>query len=355
MTARRLAYALLLSTVLAASASAGGELDLSGFRRVAQIEVPLDGRAVSVQIPRGARRQDLRVVFSGSFKCALTGKSHRALTSPSPRYYVLWSPADLETAGTGVQGQAFEFPEDTRKLPESVTAWINIDQMVTDLIVTPSEAKQSLTGSLRLELWQRTRLSPLLTALGVLAVLAIFAVALAIGRRHAARMADVNTVLARIERKYESALKAVGDQREDAPRIRRRLEQLRDGARELAGYIAAFRRAAGTVDRDRLDGEIAEAQQQLEQTDRDDLRREIESTLAAKRKLHDLLADTKASEERYLLRLSKIEATIDSTIVWVTGQDKRLADERADEQAIAALERELKSLDEAIEELKMVG
>ena len=108
------------------------------------------------------------------------------------------------------------------------------------------------------------------------------------------------------------------------------------------------------MDRQQLEAEISRIEQQLQQTQRDDVRHEMEATLSAKRKLRDLLTDTDASEARYLLRLSKIESTIDATTVWVTGQEQRLADQVAEDRAIAELQDELKALDQAIEELKVV-
>ena len=90
------------------------------------------------------------------------------------------------------------------------------------------------------------------------------------------------------------------------------------------------------------------------QLDCEDVRQETESTLAAKPKLRDLLADSDASEAWYLLRLSKIESTIDATTMRVAGQEQRLADEVHEDRAIAELEEELKWLDEAIQELKVV-
>ena len=154
-------------------------------------------------------------------------------------------------------------------------------------------------------------------------------------------MADVAEITSRIDRKYEAALKAIRTGRGEPSELRLQLERLRDGARELTGHIDAFRPAAATVDRTRLALDIARAERQLGRADRDDVRREIESTLDAQRKLHRLLADADANESRYLLRLSRIESTIHATVVRATGQDRVLADERSDDEAIA----ELKFLD----------
>jgi len=336
------------------------------FERVGEVQVPLTGREVALPLPQQARPQEMRIVLSGGFRCARTGQSHDAMwsTSSSAEFdrkhdYVKWAPADVQVVegSPSTHEYVLAFPEDTRELPESVSVRIDVDQFVTDLIITPSEVRESLTGSLRLEVWREPGLSLAnllvflcLVGLGVAAVVLVH-------RRRCAPpmdMSDVEELLARIDRKYESAMGAIEGQREDAFELTSELERLRDGSRELAKHIEAFRRAARTVDRGELDREVARIEQQLEEADRDDVRQEIKATLAAKRRLRDLLADTDASEARYLLRLSKIESTIDATTMRVTGQEQRLADEVHEDRAIAELEQELKSLDEAIEELKVV-
>jgi len=369
MSTRGREHWLLLSAMtvaaLAAAAVAGAEVNLAGFQRVGQVEVPLTGREVALPLVRGARPGDLRIVLDGVFSCSYNGRSYDAFYTTSDtgaldrrHDYVRWSPDDMKLAeyDTSAHRYVLKLANDRGELPQAVTARVNVDRFVTDLIITPSQVTDSLSGNLRLGVWRSSRsgAAAWLTLGLVLVAAALVAVLLRRRARPAAEMADVAQLLSRIERKYGSAMSVIEGQRPDAFELSSQLERLRDGAQELAEHIAAFRGAAGTVDQQQLEGEIAQVEQQLEQTQRDDLRQEIEATLAAKRKLRDLLADTEANEARYLLRLSKIESTMDATTVWVAGQEARLADEVGEDRAIAELQQELKSLDEAIEELKIL-
>ncbi len=356
---------VVMTAALALGAAAVAEVDLKGFQRVAEIEVPLTGREVAIELPRGAKPEDIRVVLAGVFKCSYDRGSYDALrvTTDSDEFdrehgYVEWSPAGMELADSDVSTHRYvlRLPENTRELPASVSAWIDVDQFVTDFIITPSDVRQSLSGALRLAVWRARGGSPA-GPMAVVGLLALGVVAVVLVRRRnrpPVAMSDVEEHLRRIDRKYESAMGTIEGQREDTFELSSELERLRDGARELAKHIEAFRGAARTVDREQLDAEIARMERQLEQADRDDVRDELEATLAAKRKLRDLLAHTDASEARYLLRLSKIESTMDATTMWVTGQEQRLADEVGEDRAIAEIEEELESLDQAIEELKVV-
>ncbi|MGD8240869.1 MAG: hypothetical protein PVH68_20125 [Armatimonadota bacterium] len=333
---------------------------------MSEVGVPLDGREVALPLPWRAQPEDTRVVLRGAFKCSYDGRSYDAVNTAGEsgaferqHHYVRWSPAELAVAeyAPSTHECVLHFPEDAREIPESVGARVDVDRFVTDFIITPSEVRESLSGDLRLEVWRARRPSragPLL----ILGLIGATAVAIVLVRRRRlplVDMSDVEELLGRIDRKYQSATGTVEGEREDAFELSSELERLRDGSRELARHIEAFRGAALTVDRRQLDREIADIEGQLEDADRDDVRQEIEATLATKRKLRDLLADSDASEARYLLRLSKIESTIDATTMRVTGQEQRLADEVHEDRAIAELEEELKSLDEAIEELKVVN
>ncbi len=365
---RMLARSSALGLLLSVGAALAQGPSLSGFHRVAATDVPLDGREVTLPLPPGAQAEEVRVVLRGSFLCAynrrtyyLSGNSGSASGQEAPDY-VRWSPpgefAVLNPAEPGKQWSdryVLQPSPHSGRLPETVGAFVDVDQLVRELIITPSEVKQSLSGSVRLEVWQVSRPSRLAAVL--LGILALGAVAAVVLTRRASRagMTDADAVLRRIERKYGPALRAIQDQRFDAAELRSQLTQLRDGARELVARIAAFRRTAASVDRAKLEAEIREAEERLAAAERDDVRAEIESTHAAKRRLGELLTDTRANEARYLLRLSRIEAMMDMAALWVTGQEAQLADESADRKAIAAIHQELESLDRAIKELRTVG
>jgi hypothetical protein len=356
--------ALLAAVGLAFAANAAAaQSELAGFERIAEVAVPLDGREVTLSLPRTVRAGDLRIVIEGSFRSSYNGRTYYPRGTDRPRPdsgllvpYVRCRPETLALVSTHAPADRYVFRLPTDEaLPESVGAWVDIDRLVTELIITPSEVRESLSGDLTLELWRRPTHRGLYLLLGVAVLGALFGLAVVrLRRAPGADMSDVAAILRRIDEKYGPTARSISERRADAPDLRAQLAKLRDGARNLARQIEAFRQAARTLDPHKLDVEIGETEKQLEETTREDVRREIEVTLAAKRKLKELLADTQATEARYLQRLSKIEAAIDTTHLRLTSQEQRLADEAADKQAIDALTAELESLDEAIDELKVL-
>ncbi len=359
-THRSLVSVALLA--LLAGAPARCQVDLPGFERIAQVEVLPNGREVALPLPAGADPRDLRVVLTGTFACSYNGRSYDALHTTGggarfdePHEYVRWSP-EMEVIDQDPSAHRYVLRLPPGDAPESVTAWVDVDRFVTDLIITPSEVRASLGGGLRMELWRAPRAADSLALIsGLVAVLAALALAVVIAQRRAARgMADVEDSLRRIERKHATALRTTRDREWDSADLREHLQRLRDGARELAAQIAAFRRTAREVDRHRLDEEIAQAEEQLERSEREDVRAELQLALDAKRRLRDLVEDSAATQQRCLLRLSRIESAIEATTLWVTGQEGRIADRGADREALAALEQELAATDATIAELKAI-
>ncbi len=305
-THRSLVSVALLA--LLAGAPARCQVDLPGFERIAQVEVLPSGREVALPLPAGADPRDLRVVLTGTFACSYNGRSYDALHTTGggarfdePHEYVRWSP-DMAVIDQDPSAHRYVLRLPPGDAPESVTAWVDVDRFVTDLIITPSEVRASLGGGLRMELWRAPRAADSLALIsGLVAVLAALALAVVIAQRRAARgMADVEDSLRRIERKHATALRTTRDREWDSADLREHLQRLRDGARELAAQIAAFRRTAREVDRHRLDEEIAQAEEQLERSEREDVRAELQLALDAKRRLRDLVEDSAATQQRCL-------------------------------------------------------
>jgi len=80
----------------------------------------------------------------------------------------------------------------------------------------------------------------------------------------------------------------------------------------------------------------------------------LQSLLDAKLKLRGMVEDTETTAQRHLLRLARIEATLDTLVVQMAEQDGRMAATDSDRDAIDALQRELSATDAAIEELKLI-
>ena len=346
------------TALLVAGAPVFAQDALDGCRRVAQVEVPTSGREVALQVPPGVDASDLRVVILGTFECSYNGRSYDAFglvdqDLKSPLWYVRWTP-EMRVVERNPAAHLYVLALPEGPAPEAVTAWVDVDRLVTELIVTPTEVRDSLSGDLRMELWRATRTSDALALMGgLVAVLGAVVIAVVVTQRRAARgMADVDAALRRVESKCATAMRTAREREWDSADLQEHLAKLRDGARELAAQVGVFRRTVRGVDDERLERDIARTRRQLEEADRDDLRAEAQSVLEARERLRELVADASAAEQRYLLRLSRIEATIEATTLWLTGQEGRLADRGADRQAIEALETELAATDATIAELK---
>lgn len=356
----RIAAAVAVFAILVSPAPCA---ELSGFERVAAADVPMTGREVALQVPEGARPRELRAVLAGSFKCSYNGRTYDALFSSigegpgQPHSFVRWSPAEMEVMAENRAAHRYvlRLPEGAGT-PASVSAWVDVDGFVTEFIITPSEVRQSLSGNLRLQLWRASPQGPppWLIIGGIVGIAALGLGAFGLWRQARRRMADVRELLGRIERSYTTAMDSVRESDWDTGEHERQLRHLRDGARELAERIGGFRRVAGRIDRDRLDDEIAQTQARLQEAERDDVRQELRSVLDARRRLREAVEDTEAAEQRYLLRLSRIDSTLEATSLWVTEQDGRFADRGEDRSAIEALKQELRAVDGAIEELKIL-
>ena len=346
------------AALLVAGAPVFGQGALDGCKRVAQVEVPTTGREVALPVPRGADAADLRVVILGIFECSYNGRSYDALgpvgeEGEQPLGYVRWTP-EMRVIERNRAAHLYVLALPDGPAPEAVTAWVDVDRLVTELIVTPTQVRESLSGDVRMELWRAPRASDSLALMGgLVAVLGALVIAVVITQRRSAHgMADVEAALRRVEGKCATAMRTAREREWDSADLQDHLAKLRDGARELAAQVGVFRRTVRGVDRERLERDIARTRRQLEEADRDDLRVEAQSVLEARERLRELVADAAAAEQRYLLRLSRIEATIEATTLWLTGQEGRLADRGADRQAIEALETELAATDATIAELK---
>lgn len=348
MACMALLVPILLLVALPALAQDAGT---DGFVRAAQVQVPLTGREVAIPVPPDAKAEDLRVVITGSVECSINGQTYDAVSPHIGR-----APGSLRMVEEDAAAHRYVLrTEAGTPAPDAVSAWVDTDRFVRELIVTPSEVRDSLSGDLRLELWRAKKDNGLMGVLlpvgGALAVLVVLAVTTA---RRSHHMTDVDEALRRIDRGVEAAKRSAREREWDSEDLERKLDDLQQSARKLAEEIAHFRGTARSVDRARLEQEVAETQRRLEATDREDLRAELQSVLDARLKLRGMIEDTEATAQRHLVRMSRIEATLDTLVVQMAEQDGRMAATDADREAIDALQREVAATDAAIEELKMI-
>jgi prefoldin subunit 5 len=346
---RSIVVATFIFVLSALPALAQGGTD--GFVRAATVQVPLTGREVAIPVPPDAEAADLRVVITGTVTCAINGRTYDA---GSP--HVAHAPGSLRMVEQDASAHRYVLrPEADAPAPEAVTARVDVDRLVRELIVTPSEVRNSLSGDVRLELWRAKRDNGLAGVLlpvgGALAILLVLAV---VSARRSRGMADIDEALKRIDRRVDAARRAARDRDWDSEELERKLDDLQRSARHLASEIRRFRSIARSVDRSDLERDIDITRRRLEATDREETRRLVQSLLDAKLKLRDMLVDSEATEERYKLRLAHIEATLETLVVQMAEQDGRMAATDADREAIDALQSELSATDAAIEELKLI-
>jgi hypothetical protein len=330
----------------------GAQGGLERYRKVAEATVPLDGREVAVPVPNGVPGEELRVVLRGLVACSYNGSTYDGADAA----HIGHSPEGLiaETGDQGAHVAVYRLPEGPP--PEAVSAWVDTDRLVTELIITPTEVRNSLSGDLRLEVWQAES-RPLVLLLRMLGAAAIVGLAVAITRawrKPRISMADVKQALRRIDERARLATAAVEARRWDAGELASQIARMHNGAHDLGRQIGALRRAAKAIDREDLGRKIEANEGRLAEVKQPNVREEIEATLAEQRKLRDLVAGAEDGEARHLLRLAKIESALEGARLWLTTQEGELADERVDAEAIEALNRELKSLDEAISEMRVV-
>ncbi|HJN18343.1 MAG TPA: hypothetical protein QGH10_22770 [Armatimonadota bacterium] len=349
----RICVALALLAVVAC-----GCAHAAGLKVVGETAVPLDGREVTIPVPDRGVAEDYMVELEGVITCSLDGKQY----TPAQAHDLKRGLVQLVAPGTQIGASGvitqFHWPRSTAPPPELVGAYIDVDTLVERYIVTPTEARESLSGEVVLRLYQERSSGGGLTAIVIAVVVFCFCAltiaSLVAGSRRRAPMGDVERILKQIDTKQATALRAIDDERWDAGELGSQIKRLKTGAHELAGHIQTFRASSAQVNRDRLASEIADVERRMEQTDREELKTELQATLDAKQNVQGLLADTDANEARYVLRLQKIESALDAVVLQMADQDSRLADGKVDRKAMDALNAELKSLDEAIKELSVL-
>lgn len=174
-------------------------------------------------------------------------------------------------------------------------------------------------------------------------------------RMQARAMSDVNKLLKRIDRAYLAAKQADQERPWGGGELAQTLDDLREAAGRLADEIGRVRSTASNTDRPRLEWEIKQMRREIEASDCEELRVDLEGLLDARERLLKIVADSEALERRHLLRLSRIETTLYTLEMTMLTQDGRLADEGADREAIEDLQRELEATDAAIEELRSIN
>lgn len=226
---------------------------------VAMIQILPDGSVYA--LPAGAMRDAAvtRVVITGAVQCSYNGRSYDAFyvcasdgtaITTQPHRLLRWTGTitRLLEADSNAHRYVFGIAPSTSGQAASGVG-IALDRLVDELLISPSEVKRALSGSLRAELVQTV--PPPATSwlgLGVGAVafgLSVSSVGWVVRRRllFDGLDADLKARLAAINGKVQSAQLFVDCKSASSLRAAARLAALRQGAAMLAQYIQRLRRA----------------------------------------------------------------------------------------------------------------
>jgi hypothetical protein len=358
-----------------------------GWQTRIRTTLPLAKRDFLTEPLEAAPGVRYRVVLSGTFRFAHNDRTYDALytTDGSGRFtqrhnYLVFSPQSLPLLEQDAARHryVFEVPAELAESGQSISVGLDLPQMVRDFLLTPNEVVDQLTGDVVFQLQASDSLpagelqrgnAPEARALSTtttvhywIAAVLLAACAAVIWscRRAAGVPKPLREQLQRIRIRH-AELQAL--LRSDAVRFGQVAEQvarLKQGAEALVRRLQRFGRVQDGLNAESLEREIAELEQQQRTAGRDDLQREIAATLAEKRRLLDVLGDTSAHRARYALRLSKIEAVLETTWLSVPKLDALEEDlvalhgSQRQQHVLDRIHSEMRAVEEALRELEPV-
>jgi len=295
-----------------------------GFRMVSQTAVPMDGTVVATATMEAGR--DYLVVLYGTFRFSHNGTAYDArLSTADPQGrapfgqehdYVKVSPAELVLVESDPRNHRFVYALAPGTAPSglSASAAIDVDRMVEDFLIPPSEVRRGLSGELMIQLWERPEPAaggllahPLVRAGGVLLLLVIVSLILL-----ARSGTEVAARERRLDGKYRQARAAALAGGGFFAELVRELDSLRESARLIGRSARRYRIGEGTARELALRAEIAALERKVAAAPDERVRADGEAALAAKREALAVVERGQASREHALMRLTKIEAAFDA-------------------------------------------
>jgi hypothetical protein len=328
--------------------------------------LPLTGDWLLTPALRELDRLGYRVVLEGVFRFAYTGEAfdalYRAGTDGAFRQrheYLQWRPRapGLEQEDPVHHRYVFRVPAEGQLEGLSVGVRVDVDRLVNEFLISPSEVRGALSGDVRMTVWQTPlaplSLWPLIAWTSVPAALLVGGTGWVIRRRMAFRglAPELQARLAGIERKHRAARAALGPARMTLFPLQERLAAVREAAFTLAREIQDLRNVRSLVDRRVLEAETARLEGGLATVADEGARREGELALREKRKTLAVLRELEAAEARCAMRLFKTEAVLESTCLTLRNLPAAPADEPAEEILRRELDAEVAAIGELAREL----
>jgi len=340
-----------------------------------QVPVPLNGDgATTALLERGTAGTEFEV--TGTFHCDYDGKDYDALyTTDSagrwgePHGFFLWPPGlePVNRAFNPSHTYRFRVQPGYDFTGQGITFRIDVDGFVNRYLITPAEVRASLQpGAVPLAVRAVEAAGPMgapVRPWGRLAAPVGIALLLMLGaaawrhRRLQQKLGldtDLGDLLQRIQRKHERLRAVLDDPQADYAGLRQGFMRLAEGAQALAGHVQTFRRLERQVDRGALAEEIVDLDRRRAEARDPAQVRDLEAALAEKRKVLALLERTARNQDRYLARLSKVEALLDASQLQVVNLQVAAQDTVLEDRIMDDIAEELEILEETVEEVQQM-
>lgn len=253
-----------------------------------------------------------------------------------------------------------------RVVPESVggaarppAVRVNVEKFVEKFLLPPSEVRAALSGELRVTVTQFVPPVNLWPMIGLAAVptLAIAGGAGIIIRRRMALQGlspELQYHVGSITEKAKRARAALPKSSAGTSALAARFDAVREGGGQLIRRIQELRNAQRLVDRPTLENEIARLERHMAQLDDAAAKREGEAALSEKRKALVLLDDLQRAENCAALRLTKIEAVLDTACLTLRSLPPQENSLPVEETLRQELDAEVAAIREVAQEIEAV-
>ncbi len=310
-----------------------------------------------------------RFVVEGTVRSSYDGREFDALYRTNsagefvePHSLLQWTSPSviLESSDTATHRYVFRLPANSAANGETAGLRVNVDQLVSDYLIPPSEVKAALSGSFQVSVIEvpLAPASPWTTAalVGLPAAVVITGVGLVIRRRIVLRglSDDLAACLVRIEGKSRVARSAVGRDKGRAQLLADRLSAVRDGAAALVRQIQGLRESQLLVDRSSVEKEVQALRDRAFKMKDASMRAEAEAAMLEKSKALQMLDELNAAETRSAMRLTKIESILDSACLSLRASARGPMETRPEEALQRELDAEVKAIREVTREMEEV-